>query len=50
MPRPGEYRTVQARILAYAKEIGSTYVPRGDAEMRRGLPIATQDVRDTSPR
>ncbi len=28
MPTPGEYKTVQARILAYAQEIGWTYVPR----------------------
>ena len=35
--KPGEYKTVQARILAYAQEIGWTYVPRGDAEKRRGF-------------
>src|SRR6266516_1950114 len=35
--RPGEYKTVQARILAYAQEIGWTYVPRGEAEQRRGF-------------
>jgi type I restriction enzyme R subunit len=28
MPAPGEHKTVQARILAYAQEIGWTYVPR----------------------
>jgi hypothetical protein len=27
MPSPGEYKTVQARILAYAQQIGWTYVP-----------------------
>ena len=32
-----EYKTVQARILAYAQEIGWTYVPRGEAEKRRGF-------------
>jgi type I restriction enzyme R subunit len=37
MPSPGEYKTVQARILAYAQEIGWTYVPRGEAEKRRGF-------------
>src|SRR5438445_6490859 len=37
MPTPGEYKTVQARILAYAEEIGWTYVPRGEAEARRGF-------------
>jgi type I restriction enzyme, R subunit len=35
--KPGEHKTVQARILAYAKEIGWTYVPRGEAEKRRGF-------------
>jgi len=35
--RPGEHRTVQARILGYAQEIGWTYVPRGEAEKRRGF-------------
>lgn len=35
MPAPGEHKTVQARILAYAQEIGWTYVPRAEAEARR---------------
>ena len=29
MATPGEHKTVQARILAYAQEIGWTYVQRG---------------------
>ncbi len=33
--KPGEHKTVQARILAYAQEIGWTFVPRGEAEQRR---------------
>ena len=37
MIKPGEHKTVQARILAYAQEIGWTYVPRGEAEKRRGF-------------
>ncbi len=37
MPAPGEHKTVQARILAYAQEIGWTYVPRAEAEARRGF-------------
>jgi type I restriction enzyme R subunit len=37
MPAPGEHKTVQARILAYAQEIGWTYVPREEAERRRGF-------------
>jgi len=39
MPTPGEHKTVQARILAYAQEIGWTYVPRGEAERRRGFDL-----------
>ena len=37
MPTPGEHQTVQARILAYAQEIGWTFVPRAEAEARRGF-------------
>jgi type I restriction enzyme, R subunit len=37
MPTPGEHKTVQARILAYAQAIGWTFVPRGEAEKRRGF-------------
>ncbi|GAA5484095.1 hypothetical protein Hsar01_03334 [Haloferula sargassicola] len=36
MPSPGEHKTVQARILAYAQEVGWTLVSREDAEGRRG--------------
>ncbi len=35
MPLPGEHKTVQARILAYAQEIGWKIVPRDEAERRR---------------
>jgi type I restriction enzyme R subunit len=37
VPTPGEHKTVQARILAYAQEIGWTFVPREQAERRRGF-------------
>jgi type I restriction enzyme, R subunit len=37
MPGPTEYKTVQARILAYAQQIGWAYVPRDEAERRRGF-------------
>jgi len=37
MPTSGEHKTVQARILKYAQEIGWTYVPRDEAEGRRGF-------------
>lgn len=37
MPTPGEHKTVQARILAYAEPIGWTFVSREEAEQRRGF-------------
>src|SRR5437868_12092402 len=37
LPKPGEHKTVQARILEYAQEIGWTYVGREEAEARRGF-------------
>ncbi len=37
MSSPTEHKTVQARILAYAQEIGWRYVPRAEAEARRGF-------------
>lgn len=47
MPRPGEHRTVQARLLQYAQDVGWTYVPRAEAEARRGFDPAgtTLDAR-----
>ena len=37
MSKPSEHKTVQARILAYAQEIGWTIVSREEAEQRRGF-------------
>ncbi len=37
MPSPGEHKTVQSRILEYAQAIGWTFVPREEAEQRRGF-------------
>ncbi|MEO5712424.1 MAG: type I restriction endonuclease [Luteolibacter sp.] len=37
MSKPTEHKTVQARILAYAQEVGWTLVSRDEAERRRGL-------------
>ena len=37
MPAPGEHKTVQARILAYAQAINWTFVSRKEAEQRRGF-------------
>jgi type I restriction enzyme, R subunit len=35
--KPTEHKTVQARILEYAEAIGWTFVPREEAERRRGF-------------
>ncbi|WPL18378.1 Type-1 restriction enzyme R protein [Thiorhodovibrio winogradskyi] len=37
MPTPGEHKTVQSRILEYAQAVGWTFVPRKQAEQRRGF-------------
>ena len=37
MPKPGEHKTVQARILQYAQEIGWVFVPRVEADKRRNV-------------
>ncbi|MDJ0616556.1 MAG: hypothetical protein QNJ63_07370 [Calothrix sp. MO_192.B10] len=37
MPRPGEDKTFQNRILTYAQELGWTFVPRQEAETRLKL-------------
>ncbi len=36
-PYPTEHKTVQARILHYAQEIGWRFVPQAEAESRRGF-------------
>src|SRR5262249_19988918 len=42
MPTPGEHKTVQARILEYARAIGWTYVPRTEAQGRRGFDVSKE--------
>ena len=37
MPTPTEHKTVQARILEYAQDVGWAFVPQADAEQRRGF-------------
>ena len=37
--QPGEHKTVQARILAYAQNVGWTFVSREEANHRRGVGI-----------
>jgi type I restriction enzyme R subunit len=42
MPKPGEHKTVQSRILKYAESIGWSFVSQMEAEQRRGFdPEAT---------
>ena len=48
MANPTEYKTVQARILAYAQEIGWSFVPRDEAERRRGFDPAERYAGGTS--
>jgi type I restriction enzyme R subunit len=40
MPKPGEHKTVQARILQYAQDIGWSYVSRNESEKRRGFDLS----------
>jgi len=47
MPTPGEHKTVQSRIFAYAEAIGWTLVPRAEAEQRRGL-VSTGSPADSA--
>src|SRR5262245_58134196 len=53
MPKPGEHKTVQARILQYAQHIGWTYVSRTEAEKRRRFdfdaPTAEERARSATP-
>lgn len=37
MPIPTEQKTIQARVLSYAQAVGSTFVSRADAELRRSF-------------
>ena len=46
MPTPTEQKTVQDRILKYAQEIGWTFVPRVEAERRRGFKDAGSSPSD----
>lgn len=46
MPKPREHKTVQSRILTYAQEIGWTFVPREQAEARRGFNNHTGSIQE----
>ena len=44
--KPTEHKSVQARILKYAEEIGWKYVPQSEAEERRGFDPSGASPRD----
>jgi hypothetical protein len=49
MANPTEYKTVQSRIMAYAEEIGWSYIPRDEAERRRRfLPLRNSLPKDAA--
>ncbi len=48
--KPGENKTVQARILAYAQNVGWTLVSREQAEQRRGQSLFFAELLDTKVR
>ncbi|MEE4355862.1 MAG: hypothetical protein V2I97_05285 [Desulfococcaceae bacterium] len=44
--KPTEHKSVQARILKYADEIGWDIVTRAEAEQKRGFNPEHKDIRD----
>lgn len=46
MSKPTEHKSVQARILKYASEIGWTFVSQSEAESRRGFDILAESPRE----
>lgn len=46
MPKPGEHKTVQSRIIEYAQEIGWKFVTRSEAETLRGFNKSKQDIQN----
>ena len=46
MPKPGENKTVQQRIIKYAGEIDWKFVTQGEAETWRGFNKSTQERKD----
>jgi type I restriction enzyme R subunit len=46
MPTPTEHKSVQARILKYANDIGWTIVSRSEAEKRRGFNHSAASLRE----
>jgi len=50
MPHPTEHKSVQARILKYAEEIGWAFVSRAEAEERRGFDATGVSLREKAKR
>jgi type I restriction enzyme R subunit len=48
MPTPGEHKTVQARILAYAEVTGWTMVAREEAAARRAMKNEELGIKNVS--
>ena len=46
MAKPTEHKSVQARILKYASEIGWTIVSQGEAESRRNFDTSAASPRE----
>jgi type I restriction enzyme R subunit len=46
MATPSEHKSVQARILTYAQEIGWQFVPQSEAENRRGFDSSASSPRE----
>jgi len=46
MPTPTEHRSVQSRIIKYAEEIGWSFVPRTEAEIKRGFSEELHNIQD----
>ncbi len=46
MTKPTEHKSVQARILQYAQEIGWTFVPQSEAEKRRNFDNSAASPRE----
>ena len=46
MSKPTEHKSVQARIIEYAEEIGWNYVSQSEAEVRRGFDQSAASPRE----
>lgn len=46
MPQPTEHKTVQARILQYAQDIGWSFVSQSQAEEMRNFAAGGHDIKE----